>query len=592
MTRDESSVNGWWLCPGARKGRRRRLLISLPLAITLVCPTIASATVGKSTVGTNTDHADAGLPQAYGFVATASERENRLSLYVAATNKATKAEIGIYKGNARTATSRLAKCAVTSPKAGAWNSCALSSPVRVKKGTTYWLAILGVGGTLRYSNASKGTTIVSSRGGLTSLPSTWSNGQKFTGYTASLYADNASPPPAPPPPSPPPPPPSPPSAASSSPASAAPSSPPSAAPSSPPPAAPPSPSASCDLHATPSNFAAVFASANGQTICLASANYGTFRGGVKSSMTTVKPEGGATVTMSLDFEPAANITVDGVKATGAYLNDSRTHDITVRNSVFDQAQVVMRTDSLPTNASILFDHNVHSNYVKCSSCYEGRVEVVGDHGSNGITIQNSEFYGGNSDGIQDASNGTRILNNEFHDIDQIDGPSGVHADSIQLYGSSNTVIRGNYVHDVSIGIMAADGADRETIENNVFKVTGSPYALNILSDRGSVIRHNTVWGGGTCAYKLRCGVLYLGNKPGDPVSRSTTVTDNILTRVCVCSGSPTRGLTQYHNLVAARAGIAPHDIHGSPTYKGGTSPATLAGFALTAGEAAIGATIP
>jgi hypothetical protein len=140
--------------------------------------------------------------------------------------------------------------------------------------------------------------------------------------------------------------------------------------------------------------------------------------------------------------------------------------------------------------------------------------------------------------------------------------------------------------------MAADGADRETIENNVFKVTGSPYALNILSDRGSVIRHNTVWGGGTCAYKLRCGVLYLGNKPGDPVSRSTTVTDNILTRVCVCSGSPTRGLTQYHNLVAARAGIAPHDIHGSPTYKGGTSPATLAGFALTAGEAAIGATIP
>ena len=115
MTRDESSVNGWWLCPGARKGRRRRLLISLPLAITLVCPTIASATVGKSTVGTNTDHADAGLPQAYGFVATASERENRLSLYVAATNKATKAEIGIYKGNARTATSRLAKCAITSP---------------------------------------------------------------------------------------------------------------------------------------------------------------------------------------------------------------------------------------------------------------------------------------------------------------------------------------------------------------------------------------------------------------------------------------------------------------------------------------------
>jgi hypothetical protein len=148
--------------------------------------------------------------------------------------------------------------------------------------------------------------------------------------------------------------------------------------------------------------------------------------------------------------------------------------------------------------------------------------------------------------------------------------------------------------------MAADGADHETIENNVFKVTGSPYAMDLLSDNGSVVRHNTFWGGGTCDYKLQCGVLYLGNKPGDPVSRGTTVTDNILTRVCVCDGSPTRGLTQDHNLVAVRAGMASHDIYGSPTYKGGTSPARLAGFALTAaggGQAGaddgdIGATIP
>jgi len=346
----------------------------------------------------------------------------------------------------------------------------------------------------------------------------------------------------------------------------------------------------CDLHATTSNFASVFGSANGQTICLASGNYGTFTGGVKSSMTTIKPEHGATVKMALRFDPAANITVDGVKGgidpatgLGAYLSESQTHDITVRDSVFDDAQVVIRSDSLPPDANILFDHNVHSNWVKCSNCYEGRVEVVGGHagGSNGITIQNSEFHGGNSDGIQNSSNGTRILNNEFHDIDQIDGPSGVHADSIQLYGSSNTVIRGNYVHDVSIGIMAADGADRETIENNVFKVTGSPYALNILSDRGSVIRHNTVWSGGTCAWGIACGVLYLGNKSGDPVSTGTNITDNILTDVCVCSGSAPQNQTEDYNLVA-QGGSGAHDIHGSPTYAGSASPNMLAGFALTA----------
>jgi hypothetical protein len=76
------------------------------------------------------------------------------------------------------------------------------------------------------------------------------------------------------------------------------------------------------------------------------------------------------------------------------------------------------------------------------------------------------------------------------------------------------------------------------------------------------------------------------------------VTDNILTRVCVCDGSPTTGLTQGHNLVADPARIASHDIHGSPSYA--TSPTRLAGFALTAvggGQAGaddgdIGATIP
>jgi hypothetical protein len=351
----------------------------------------------------------------------------------------------------------------------------------------------------------------------------------------------------------------------------------------------------CDLRATRSNFSSVFDSANGQTICLASGNYGTFTGGVKSSMTTIKPEDGATVTMALHFDPAANLTVDGVKAAidpatglGAFLNDARTHDITVRNSVFHRAQVVMRTDSLPANANILFDHNVHSNYNACSNCYEGRVEVMGNHGSNGITIRNSAFYGGNSDGIQDASNGTRILNNEFHDIIQRDDPSAPHVDPIQLLGSTNTIVRGNYVHDVSTGMMAADGLDHATIKNNVFKVTGSPYAMQLGSDNGSVIRHNTFWGGGTCGFGMRCGILLLGNKSGDPVSTGTRITDNILTDVGGGSGSPTQNLTEDYNLVA-HSGAGAHDIHRAPTYVGGMRPTTRAGFALAPGSPGKGA---
>ena len=55
---------------------------------------------------------------------------------------------------------------------------------------------------------------------------------------------------------------------------------------------------------------------------------------------TVKPQPGAIATMALNFRPATNITIDGLKITGAEIGDSRTKNITVRNSDFDRAQTV------------------------------------------------------------------------------------------------------------------------------------------------------------------------------------------------------------------------------------------------------------
>jgi hypothetical protein len=352
-------------------------------------------------------------------------------------------------------------------------------------------------------------------------------------------------------------------------------------------APPPPPPGGCDLHATPSNLGTVFGSATaGQTICLASGNYGTFKGGVKSGMVTLQPEDGATPSMALSFSPAQNITLDGLNITDANpiqgTSTTPTKNITIRNSTFNGSQIVFRTENL-TNSNILLDHDVFANYVKCSGCYEGRVQVVGSVNTqpDGITVQNSEFYGGDGDGIQNSGNGTRILNNEFHDLYQ-QANSLAHTDSIQLYGSSRTVIRGNYVHNASDAIMAADGADHEVIENNVFKVDDNPYSVQLLSDNGSVFRHNTIWGGATCNFNLQCGVIYLGNKPVDPPSTGTTITDNIVTRLCVCGGSAPQNQTEDYNLVATTGGTGAHDIRGIPTYVGGSSPTTMAGFALTA----------
>jgi hypothetical protein len=325
----------------------------------------------------------------------------------------------------------------------------------------------------------------------------------------------------------------------------------------------------------------VFGSATaGQTICLASGSYGTFTGGAKSGMVTLKPEDGASPTIAVDFTAASNITLDGLKFTGANVSGTSTHDITIRNSNFDQAQIVFRTDTL-VNANILVDGNTFSNFTKCSSCYSGRIQLVNTNPTqpDGITIQDNEFYGGDGDGIQNGGNGTRIIGNEFHDLLQF---TANHTDSVQLYGSKNTLVRGNWFHDVADAVMCPDGCDHETIEYNVMKVNHSPYAMTFLSDKGSVIRHNTLWGGATCEFNLQCGVLYVGNKSVDPVSQGTTIKDNIMTRICVCQGSAPQTQTEDYNLIATQTGAGAHDIRGVPIYLGGLSPITPAGFALTA----------
>jgi hypothetical protein len=336
--------------------------------------------------------------------------------------------------------------------------------------------------------------------------------------------------------------------------------------------------------ATPATFASVFAASGaGDTIILGDGDYGTFTGALKPGMVTIRGRQGGQATMALAFEPASNITIDGLTLTEIAMADSATKHIVVRNSTIS-GQTVLRTATL-AESDILFDHNHHGAWDKCSSCGEGRVFLPERTiKPSGITIQNSIFGpGGNSDGIQNGSNGTRILNNEFTGIKQIDGDE-VHADSIQLYGSQNTVIKGNWFHDVSVGVMCPDACDHEVVEDNVFAVNGSPYSMTLLSDDGSQIVHNTFLDYGLCDYSTPCGVLYLGNKSADPPSHGTVVRDNILTRICVCDGSVS-GLGQEDFNLLRQGGTGAHDLRASPIFVGGKNPASVAGFALADGSA-------
>ena len=344
-----------------------------------------------------------------------------------------------------------------------------------------------------------------------------------------------------------------------------------------------------DLPATPTTLASAFNAAQpGDRILLASGSYGTFTGGMKSGMVTLTPAPGATASMALKFSPASNITIDGLTITDSEMSGAQTKNIVVRNSSFDHAQAIFRTGSLQ-NANILLDHNTHVGFVKCSGCGEGRVWFPEKTSQPaGITIENSYFAGGNSDGIQTGANGVKIVDNEFTGIHQIDSGAGVHADSIQLYGSSNTLIRGNYFHDVADCIMSPDGADHEVIEDNVCVTDGYPYAFTIESDNGSIIRHNTLaafstTSGGGCEYNLPCGIVRLGSKSGQPAGTGTTIQDNILAQIDVPDGAQSYAFEGY-NLSTHRKGAGTGDLLGSPAYSGGARPATFAGFALATGS--------
>jgi Right handed beta helix region len=292
------------------------------------------------------------------------------------------------------------------------------------------------------------------------------------------------------------------------------------------------------LHATPATLKRVFARAEaGETILLASGRYKRFAGGMKDGMVTLAPEPGADVSIAIAFDPARNITLDGLRITGLLIGGRSSKHLTVRNSRFDGAQAIVRTGEL-AHADILFEGNSHAGYDKCSSCYEGRLQLV-DRGEepSGVTIRNSVFGpGGNSDGIQNGGNGVEILDNRFVDIRQLDGPDGVHSDAIQLYGSRGTVIRGNEMLRVATGIMAPDGADHELVEDNVIETYGYPFAITIGGDDGSVIRGNRL-PGGACDYELSCGTLRISPGNDGGVGRGTVVEDNELGALAVEPGA-------------------------------------------------------
>jgi hypothetical protein len=296
--------------------------------------------------------------------------------------------------------------------------------------------------------------------------------------------------------------------------------------------------------------------AAGDTVLLATGSYGTWGGTTKAGMVTIKPASGTTPTFAINLSGAKNLTFDGFTKFGGWQIAGSTN-ITVSNTTFTQPMQVTGT-----NTGIVFDRDVFDGLGH--GTWEGRLSF--GLSASGATVSNSHFgNGGCSDGIQVTgdSRDIKIVGNEFSGIKQ--GSCTTHSDPIQFYGASNVEIRGNYFHNNSTGIMSPDGnGSPMTLTDNVFVTDGEyPDQVVIGGGSGDVINHNTFANGA----RIRVGKVNVG------FSARETITNNVIT-----------GGIRYSESQTASGFTVDHDVLSTPTYVGGATPASMAGYALAAGS--------
>jgi hypothetical protein len=157
-------------------------------------PAIASAQLlGDSNVQPAIDTDDAGLAEAFQVNASSTGTVNTLNVYVDSSSKATQVAVGLYSNVNGGPASLLGHGSTAHPVTGAWNTISVS-PTNVTAGATYWIAVLGTGGTLAFRDDCCGggtPSQNSAQTNLTSLPGSWSPGAHWSDGALSAYAPSA-----------------------------------------------------------------------------------------------------------------------------------------------------------------------------------------------------------------------------------------------------------------------------------------------------------------------------------------------------------------------------------------------------------------
>jgi hypothetical protein len=317
----------------------------------------------------------------------------------------------------------------------------------------------------------------------------------------------------------------------------------------------------CALRATPVTLAAQVAKAkSGQTVCLGTGNYGNWTGTGKAIAIAAAPHASPAMTFRFGGD-AHGFTLSGIRGMGGQMT-AGARDITIENSAFTSAVAINGL----ANANVTFDHDTFVN-IDNPGCGGQPARIHLEYSAttpSGVTVEDSLFSGGDTDGIQTGVP-LVIKHNVFTNL-RSPGSDCNHTDSIQGVGSPSVVVQGNLFYNDYDGAVDFDGPSHWLVTDNVCYAIDRGACVSLYGDLGSRIEHNTAG--------PRMRALELDRKPSERAGHGTLFTNNV-GPVSVDDGS-----TMTSDTGNLYPGAKAPDINGVPRFAGGGSPASWSGFAL------------
>jgi hypothetical protein len=157
--------------------------------------TVANATgvlLGDVAVEWQYDFLPAGQAEAFRLRAGASGLASAVHMFVSGNSTAGKLIVGLYASAGSHAGELLSSGSTATLEPGGWNTVSIA-PVELVSGRSYWLAILGEAGKLRYHDRASGPcpSETSASRNLRALPSSWGTGRIYSDCPVSAYVTAA-----------------------------------------------------------------------------------------------------------------------------------------------------------------------------------------------------------------------------------------------------------------------------------------------------------------------------------------------------------------------------------------------------------------